>query len=354
MMPVGFNSSLAVFVPKGEEPDELSIVRDPCNTRPLSLKSCDNKVICAVVNFALRTQLATHACPVQRGSIPGGQLVSNVVGLDVYGPIDGVQPVDSDPSLISLCDFAAAFPSMSQTWIAACLSALGIPSGAHDLIMSMYCLSLAHSAAGPHSSLPHPLWCPPRLPTLGFPLRSRGRPLSLVDVQGHRACWPWEDSCLCRRHRYSFQNISALLVLYPIFAAIGRAAGSFRKPSKCVLVRTGHGFTPELVSMFNMASIQHPRMGVLRGYVSLLASTWVSGSVPGLPVSSGFGLSASTLAGPSWLLTLVLQLAFLSSGTTLVPCLCSVTYHNCLRCPLGLQSLSERCFTESCIAPSMP
>ena len=102
MMPVGFNFSLVVFVPKGEEPDELSIVREPCNTRPLSLKSCDNKVICAVVNFAIRTPLATHACPVQRGFIPGRQLVSNVVDLDVYGRIHGMQPVDSDPSLISL------------------------------------------------------------------------------------------------------------------------------------------------------------------------------------------------------------------------------------------------------------
>ena len=93
MMPVEFNSSLMVFVPKGEEPDELSIVREPCNTRPLSLKSCDNKIICAVVNFALRTPLAAHSCPVQRGFIPGRQLVSNVVDLDVHGRIYGMQPV---------------------------------------------------------------------------------------------------------------------------------------------------------------------------------------------------------------------------------------------------------------------
>ena len=37
---------------------------------------------------------------------------------------------------------------MSHTWIAACPTALGIPPGAHDLIMGMYCLNLAHSAAG--------------------------------------------------------------------------------------------------------------------------------------------------------------------------------------------------------------
>ena len=148
MMPVEFNSSLMVFVPKGQPPDELSIVREPSNTRPLSLKSCDYKIICAVVNFALRTPLATHACPVQRGFIPGRQLVSNVVDLDVYGRIYEMQPVGSNPSLLSLYEFAAAFPSMSHTWIAACFTAIGVPSGAHGLIMNMYCLSLAHSAAG--------------------------------------------------------------------------------------------------------------------------------------------------------------------------------------------------------------
>ena len=79
MMLVRCNSSLVVFAPKGEEPNEPSIVREPCNTRPLSLKSCDNKVTLAVVNFTLCTPFATHARPVQRGFTPGRQLVSNVV-----------------------------------------------------------------------------------------------------------------------------------------------------------------------------------------------------------------------------------------------------------------------------------
>ena len=252
MMPVGFNSSLMVFVAKGEEPDELSIVREPCNTRPLSLKNCDNKIICAVVNFALRTPLATHACPAQRGFIPGRQLVSNVVDLDVYGRIHGMQSVDSDPSLISLYDFAAAFPSMSHTWIAACLTALGIPPGAYDLIMGMCCLNLAHSAAG-GALVPLFLILSGVLqgcPLSGFLFAIGVDPFlwwmyRVIELAGHgkiRVCADGIGTAL--------KNISALLVLYPIFAAIERAAGPSLKPSKCVLVPAVHEFTPELVSMF--------------------------------------------------------------------------------------------------------
>ena len=101
------------------------------------------------------------------------------------GRIYGMQPVGSDPSLISLYDFAAAFPSMSHTWIPACLTALGIPSGAHDLTMSMYCLNLAHSAAG-GALIPLFLILSGVLqgcPLSGF-LFAVGVDLFLVDVQG--------------------------------------------------------------------------------------------------------------------------------------------------------------------------
>ena len=241
-----------VFVPKGEEPDELSIVRQPGNTRPLSLNNFDNKVICEVVNFALRTPLATHACPVQRGFISGRQLVSNVGDLDVYCRIYGMQPVDSDPSLISLYSFSAAFPSMSHTWVAACLTALGMSPGAHDFIMNMYCLNLAHSAVG-GALVPHFLILSGVLqgcPLSGFLFAVGFGPflwwmykvVGLAGLGKIRACADDIGTTL--------KNISALLVLYPILVAIERAAGPSLKSSKCVLLPTGHGFTPELASMF--------------------------------------------------------------------------------------------------------
>ena len=222
----------------------------PC--LPLSLKNCDNKIVCAVVNFALRTPLATHACPVQRGFIPGRQLLSNVVDLGVYGRIRGMQPVDSDPSLISLYDFAAAFPSMSHTWIAACPTALGAPPGARDLIMSMCCLNLAHSAAG-GALIPLFLSLSGVLqgcPLSGFLFAVGVDPflwwmykvIELAGLGKIRVCADDIGTAL--------KNISALLVLYPIYVAIERAAGPSLKPSECLLVPTGHEFTLGLVIIF--------------------------------------------------------------------------------------------------------
>ena len=148
MMPMEFNLSLMVFVPKGGEPDESTVVREPCDTRPLSLKNTDNKVVCSVINHKMRLPLSTHACSIQGGFVPGRQLVANVVDLDAFGRIHGMQSTPHDPSLFTFFDFAAAFPSLSHQWIASCMIAVGLPSGAIDLILNMYCLNLALASAG--------------------------------------------------------------------------------------------------------------------------------------------------------------------------------------------------------------
>ena len=59
--PKGFNLSLSAFPEKGEQEDDTreEVTRDPADTRPLSLKNCDNKTLAGVVNFGvLRRQLA--------------------------------------------------------------------------------------------------------------------------------------------------------------------------------------------------------------------------------------------------------------------------------------------------------
>ena len=194
-----------------------------------------------------------------------------------------MQPVDGDPSLTSLYDFAAAFPSMSNTWIAACLTALGIPSGAHNLIMSMCCLNLAHSAVG-GALIPLFLILSGVLqgcPLSGFLFAVGVDPFlwwmyKVIELAGLGKIRVCADDI-----GIALKNISALLVLYPIFVAIERAAGPFLKPSKCVLEPVGHESTPHVS---NTASIQ-PSPGGLASRSSLLASTWVSGSVRRLPVS---------------------------------------------------------------------
>ena len=85
-MPISFNDGIMVFAPKGErEGDESAMYREAIDTRPLSLKSSDNKLVCGVMNFKCRGPLARGACPLQRGFVPGRQLLANVVDLDAYG-----------------------------------------------------------------------------------------------------------------------------------------------------------------------------------------------------------------------------------------------------------------------------
>ena len=43
---LAFNDNVNLFIPKGTRPeDEICLIRKACETRPLGLKNCDNKVI---------------------------------------------------------------------------------------------------------------------------------------------------------------------------------------------------------------------------------------------------------------------------------------------------------------------
>ena len=67
-----FNNTLQQFTAKGEEEEDyVAVVRTPESMRPLGLKNCDNKLIGAVTNSAVRTPIAVHACVLQRGFIYG-------------------------------------------------------------------------------------------------------------------------------------------------------------------------------------------------------------------------------------------------------------------------------------------
>ncbi len=110
-MPITFNDNLSVFPPKGDSPNDVNeIVRSPMDTRPLSLKNEDNKIIASVVNDLLKKCIATRAGRLQRGFVPGRQLIENVVGLDTAARLHGTRA--NSPSLPAFVfwDFAAAFP----------------------------------------------------------------------------------------------------------------------------------------------------------------------------------------------------------------------------------------------------
>ena len=54
--PIHFNKNVNVFIPKGEnEDDAVEVIREATETRPLGLKSTDNKIIGAVWNICAKT-----------------------------------------------------------------------------------------------------------------------------------------------------------------------------------------------------------------------------------------------------------------------------------------------------------
>ena len=69
-----------MIAPKGElEGDAVQIIREPLDTRPLSLKNADNKICAAVVNRSIAPVIKSGTHSTQNGCVPGRQLLQNVV-----------------------------------------------------------------------------------------------------------------------------------------------------------------------------------------------------------------------------------------------------------------------------------
>eukprot|EP00972_Heterocapsa_arctica_P105421 15534606-Heterocapsa_arctica.AAC.1 len=67
-----FNSTLLIFTPKGDEPDDAAgVVRSPENNRPLGLKNSDVKAISGAAHSAVKFDLAAAASPRQNGFLAG-------------------------------------------------------------------------------------------------------------------------------------------------------------------------------------------------------------------------------------------------------------------------------------------
>ena len=83
--PCHFNDGLLAFLPKGAHGDDGSggpglVGRMPGETRPLTMKNIDNKVIAAAVTYA---SIPTFQASIQQGFVPGRDFVVNLVQLDL-------------------------------------------------------------------------------------------------------------------------------------------------------------------------------------------------------------------------------------------------------------------------------
>ena len=81
---------LAVFAPKGNEPEDLvEVIREASVTRPLNIKNTDNKTVAGVINNKWKPIIKHNIVSTQRGFVPDRQLVQNVVDLDTHNDVTG-------------------------------------------------------------------------------------------------------------------------------------------------------------------------------------------------------------------------------------------------------------------------
>jgi hypothetical protein len=133
----GFNDLLGVFLPKGstDEDTAKSAKRSAENTRPLSLKNTDNKIVAAVTNRSITPIIATNSDKSRNGFVIGRQGIDNVIALDTQARIqdhiagNNKNLTTENLPILPLYDFCTAFPSVAHEFIFIVLTALNVPQG---------------------------------------------------------------------------------------------------------------------------------------------------------------------------------------------------------------------------------
>jgi len=244
--PPSFNESSILFAPKGSQPhDPVEVIREPLQTRPLSLKNSDNKLIVSsnVKSLEPQYQLITHKT--QNGFVAGRNFLNNILDLDsaarIFSMVYESECDNNNPSNIPILgafDYEAAFPSVIHGWIWLVLRYRKLPNDYINLFKGIYHKA---SATFSHGQLKFTLiaflsgvlqGCPgsaflfnngldPFLYLMYNKLREANRGIG-------RACADDIGVCLAR--------LKHLQLLYPIFHSAQELAGLKLKPVKCVLV----------------------------------------------------------------------------------------------------------------------
>lgn len=121
-----FNHALLRCIPKVA--DELSAEGIPIfnagSTRPISVVDASNGPVAAVLKTARERSVSASISPMQRGFIPGRQILINLLDIRTAAQMISLK---SKTGCIMLFDFRAAFPSMDHTFIWDVLEQTGIP-----------------------------------------------------------------------------------------------------------------------------------------------------------------------------------------------------------------------------------
>ena len=130
---------------KGEQQGDADLLeREPQDTRPLSLKNADSKLIAGANVHALREVQRRWTIWCQRGFTPGRQLTLNILECDalmrIYGWLGAAIPC------AVLFDFKAAFPMLAQVWMWFLLNVLECPLGLFRTLRGLCRWAAAFSA----------------------------------------------------------------------------------------------------------------------------------------------------------------------------------------------------------------
>ena len=143
-----FNLALLVCLPKkpvGQDP-LLGDIYDAAGTRPLAIVDTANRILANAYRYRWEPTLAAWISPSQRGFLPGRSILANV--LDIEEAAAHYSVTEEDPAIL-LFDFAAAFPSVHQTFLLRALEHIGLPPGALSVIKALYdCCSCVLCFAG--------------------------------------------------------------------------------------------------------------------------------------------------------------------------------------------------------------
>jgi len=132
-----FNLGTLVCLPKtptGEDV-ELGVYHAPADTRPLSIVNCDNRLVASAMVSRWEIHISRFVSLRQQGFLKGRSILKNLLEVDdamAFGTLN------EEAAAAVFLDFSAAFPSISQEYVQACLRHLGIPDSALNSFSNLY------------------------------------------------------------------------------------------------------------------------------------------------------------------------------------------------------------------------
>ena len=132
-----FNESILCLLPKkptGTD-DSNGTYYHPGSTRPLNVSNVDNRLLASAARLAWEPVLEAWISLAQRGFLKGRQMLHNILDIDWASM---KVSLNNEHGSLLLFDFRAAFPSVSHSFLLQCLTHLGLPKAAMNLIAAMY------------------------------------------------------------------------------------------------------------------------------------------------------------------------------------------------------------------------